>query len=905
MRLALYWSYATRALARGGQRSLLAVFCVATGVLAIVALQLVSISVSGALTGNIRALNGGDLAVHIENGSITASQLAVFDHLKVQHAISAYTPVSVAGVSQGSVRYSVFAVDPSAYPLAGAPHVLTPTTGTLATLLTGNMVVVTANLLQSLGGRVGKAVTFTTDDGRKAHVVIGGVIANTGLFMQPMMLMALPSYAALPSPSGSPVGFTWVYVNVPGHSEARATVVARTISAQLPLVDTTTPQQALRQNSAEVRNIRYASQVISLLALLIGGIGIINTMQVLLHRRHLDIALLKTIGYRSRDLYGIFGLEVGGIGLIGGLLGAAAGVGASVIVKDLVERAFYLTLPTTIDPLVVGSGIVIGVFTSLIFGLLPIVQASHVRPLAVLRGAPGFAGARRGGALSALLGALVAFLFFVLAVGILRSVSIAFIAVGGAGLLLVLLGLVFRGVAWGIGAFPVPEFVSAWSMVLTGLGLLVAAALIIVAPGFGLVALVAVALGGVALLGPRSWRATTRLALRHIGRQKGRSATTLLALCIGVFAVGLGLAITQNVQSLLDVFSQSTSYNALVFVGAHGKPAVDRQLAHLPGLTRRTVNIAAPALLLAVNGVPLPQLLNLTPAALAGGAGSGLDSASTGVEGYDVAHNRLPDVTIVKGLQDRHAGHNLRRGDAGTTRALLPLVDAQTPLKLKLGDDISVGTLDGAATVTLHVVGFYTSTGFSLAPILTDTRMVIALSGTHMYYAYALNLDPVLLESALQQVHATVPSAITLNQAAVFQAVSSILSNITVLLEALAALVMVAALVMIANAVALAMLERRRDVGILKAIGYTSRGILSGVVLEMGVIGVTSAILALFPLTLIISLLGKLVFKATFGIAPLLVLGLIVGTAALCMLVAGGVAWTATRVSPLKALRYE
>ena len=37
----LYWSYATRSLMRGGQRTLLAIFCVAVGVMAIVSLQLV------------------------------------------------------------------------------------------------------------------------------------------------------------------------------------------------------------------------------------------------------------------------------------------------------------------------------------------------------------------------------------------------------------------------------------------------------------------------------------------------------------------------------------------------------------------------------------------------------------------------------------------------------------------------------------------------------------------------------------------------------------------------------------------------------------------------------------------------------------------------------------------------
>src|SRR2546429_9125616 len=59
MKPGLYWSYATRSLIRGGQRTVLAIFCVAVGVMAIVALQLVGISVNQALLGNIIEANGG------------------------------------------------------------------------------------------------------------------------------------------------------------------------------------------------------------------------------------------------------------------------------------------------------------------------------------------------------------------------------------------------------------------------------------------------------------------------------------------------------------------------------------------------------------------------------------------------------------------------------------------------------------------------------------------------------------------------------------------------------------------------------------------------------------------------------------------------------------------------------
>jgi len=890
MKLTLYWSYATRALVRGGQRTLLAIFCVATGVLAIVALQLVGLTVTGALTGNIRAINGGDVAVHTENGDLTVAQLAVFARLKHQGAITAYTPLSVVGVSQGAVRYTLYGVDPAAFPLAGSPHFIAPVDGRLATLLRGRTVVVTSAVLRSLGARVGSQITVRADDGRTVRVVIGGEIANAGLFAQPIMLMDLRSYAAVPSLSGTPVVFTWVYANIPGHGDVRATVVARAIHAQLPYADATTVQDALRQNSAAVQNIRLFLQVTGLLALLLGGIGIVNTMRVLLRRRYLDIALLKTMGYRPRDLYALFGLEVGGVGLAGGIVGAAAGVGVSILVKALVERAFFLTLPAAVDLPTVAAGVAIGVCTSLIFGVLPIVQASRVRPLAVLRQLPAPAGAR-----SRLTAALLVAVVALLAAGILHSLGVALAVVGGLGLLLLALGLVFRGVALLLGALPVPDGSRGWPLLLAGLAALVAVGLTIAAPGIGLLALLAVLLGCGGLLLPRGWRTIARLAVRNIGRQGGQSATTLSALCIGVFAIGLGLALGQSIQGLIThALSGKNVYNAVILARSADKPAVDRQVAHLTGLTRELVTGATPAVLLAVNGLPLGRV---PP------GGQGLSAGLTGVVGYDVAHGQAPDVTIVRGLQDARTGRTL--GSRGAA-VLLPVSASQAPLKLKLGDRITLGSPLGLTTLTLRVAGFYTRTGFMQAPLLTDTRAVLDLSGgAPAYYTYALTIDPARVDAAMRRVRAAVPTAQALSLADLSGAIAALLDNIIVVLEAVAGLVMLAGLITIANAVGLAMLERRRDMGILKAIGYTSRGVFGGVVCENGVVGLAGALLAMLLVTLVTAVLGRVAFQAAFGIAPPLAAGLVLATAALCMLVAGAVAWGATRVRPLEVLRYE
>jgi putative ABC transport system permease protein len=130
-------------------------------------------------------------------------------------------------------------------------------------------------------------------------------------------------------------------------------------------------------------------------------------------------------------------------------------------------------------------------------------------------------------------------------------------------------------------------------------------------------------------------------------------------------------------------------------------------------------------------------------------------------------------------------------------------------------------------------------------------------------------------------------------------------NDVILTLTTIASLSLLAGVIIIANAVALAMLERRRELGILKSIGHSSRSLLSEVLLENGIVGAVGALLAMLLVSLVIALLGQLVFKSPLEVSPVISLGLILGSAGLAMLVAALVAWGAVRVRPLEVLRYE
>jgi putative ABC transport system permease protein len=302
MKLRMYWSYATRSLTRGAQRSLLAIFCVAVGVLAVVSLQLVTNAVTAGFTSNVRALNGGDIAVSADT-PLTTAQLGFFDTLQARGTITAYTAGDIVTAQvrtpTAALQVTLRAVDPTRFPLAGGVTFTDPAGASLASVIHGNTVVITTLQASTFNLHVGDTFQFSTENGRSATVTVGGIIASTGLFAGPATLMAYDAYAALPSLSGQPTGYNAILVDVPGHADAAATA-ERDIQRQFPLAATQTTKELLAAQSTNVQTVRYFLQIIGLLALLIGGVGIVNRNRWQRRRRRLATGWTARVGPDGR-----------------------------------------------------------------------------------------------------------------------------------------------------------------------------------------------------------------------------------------------------------------------------------------------------------------------------------------------------------------------------------------------------------------------------------------------------------------------------------------------------------------------------------------------------------------------------------------------------------------------------
>ncbi len=288
---------------------------------------------------------------------------------------------------------------------------------------------------------------------------------------------------------------------------------------------------------------------------------------------------------------------------------------------------------------------------------------------------------------------------------------------------------------------------------------------------------------------------------------------------------------------------------------------------------------------------------------------TGASAPLSGLAGFQLATGDLPPVTIQRGLGDAQAGRNLAETDAGTTNALLPTSDSEAPLKLKLGDRISVTAVDGKRTTRLSVVGFYTGgpSIAGLAPILVDDGVVQTVSGGQPYVAFLFHLDQSRVDSALTRVRTAVPGVVTISLGGILQNIYAFIDNLIGLVETVAGLALAAGLILTADTVGLAMLERRREIGILKAIGHTSWSVLSLVLVENLVIALSGASLGLFSVTLIANLLGRLAFSnwSQGGISVPQEMGLMAAAVFISLLVTTAVSWRATRLRPLEVLRFE
>ena len=118
---------------------------------------------------------------------------------------------------------------------------------------------------------------------------------------------------------------------------------------------------------------------ISSIALLVGGIGVMNIMLVTVKERTREIGIRKALGARSGDIMKQFLIEAVIMTAVGGVLGILSGLTVAFFIKTLTP------LPASVTPWSVLLGLGISVSVGLFFGIFPARRAAGMDPIISLR----------------------------------------------------------------------------------------------------------------------------------------------------------------------------------------------------------------------------------------------------------------------------------------------------------------------------------------------------------------------------------------------------------------------------------------------------------------------------------------------------------------------------------------
>ena len=122
---------------------------------------------------------------------------------------------------------------------------------------------------------------------------------------------------------------------------------------------------------------------ISLLAVFIGAVGMLNTMLMSVLERTREIGVLRSLGWRRRRVLGMVLKESLILGMIGGVCGIPLGLGLGGLIS--MAGIWGRALGPLYTPRLFVQAIVVAMIAGLVGGLYPAWRATRLRPVEALR----------------------------------------------------------------------------------------------------------------------------------------------------------------------------------------------------------------------------------------------------------------------------------------------------------------------------------------------------------------------------------------------------------------------------------------------------------------------------------------------------------------------------------------
>lgn len=446
---------------RGGLKGFqIFIACLALGVMVIAAVGALGDALRAGFARQGEAILGGDMTfarMHIRAGD---PERAAFDALgRVSETATMRTMARrLDGGEQALTELK--SVD-DRYPLAGVVEI--ENSVAFAGALAGRGAVADGMLLERLGVKTGDRVKLGD-----AEVEIRGVLKSEPdgvadrLTYGPRVFVSLATLDATGLAKPGTL-IKWRYAvqlpdSVPSDREAlkalRATVTKAMPEAGFTSVDRHDPSP---QVTRTLERLRQFLILIGLASLLIGGVGIANSVTTFVDKRVKVIAVLRSVGASGRQVFGIFLVQILAMSAIGIAIGLALGVA----IPSLIDRFYGDALPIRAEFSLSPRSLVVagfyGVLVSLMFALWPLGRTEHVRASVLFRDAiTARHGRPRAGVLVAL--AVLLALLFALALFTSDPMSLVFYVAAGLALMLVVFSAVGAAVARFAQRWPRPSW---------------------------------------------------------------------------------------------------------------------------------------------------------------------------------------------------------------------------------------------------------------------------------------------------------------------------------------------------------------------------------------------------------------------------------------------------------------
>ncbi len=224
---------------------------------------------------------------------------------------------------------------------------------------------------------------------KSKRMKVVGVVSEIGVQMDDNLIYV--SMKVFHQLSGSKSGATTALVKVvPG---SNVEVVSRQIRHQLEKQQTVTdfsiltPAKASQIVGDVLSTIEIALMFIGLVSLLVGAVGIMNTMYTSVLERTRQIGVMKAVGATRDEILSLFIIESGMIGLIGGIFGVLFGI-ITAFLAGLAAAQFGirgLFSFWSLDFVGFLVVLIVAFLTGLVSGILPAKQAADMEPAEALR----------------------------------------------------------------------------------------------------------------------------------------------------------------------------------------------------------------------------------------------------------------------------------------------------------------------------------------------------------------------------------------------------------------------------------------------------------------------------------------------------------------------------------------